>query len=156
MDFSISPLLDFQGISAQLGLFFLFLSVALHCGEKLCFALLGFVRHVMLCYAILGQLRFAIRAASDGIAMVCYVLASHSSPPLSRSLHPTLAPPSHPLSPSPVLARPPPRRRACTWVHTCARVCTYTGLGMLAGVRASSSTRVHACARTPTSLNTRR
>ena len=85
-DFSISPLLDFQGISAQLG-FFLFLSVAMHCGEEVCFASLGFVRHAMLCYAILGWLRFAIRSASDCIAMVCYVPASHSSSLLSRSLH---------------------------------------------------------------------
>ena len=47
-------LVRFPGYFWSAGPFFLFLSVALHCGEKLCFALLGFVRHAMLCYAILG------------------------------------------------------------------------------------------------------
>ena len=128
--------------------FFVFVGrYALRWGSLLCFAWLCQTCDAMQCDSRLASLCLTLCFGLHCDGMLC--ARPRSSPPLSRSLHPTLAPPSNPLSHSPVLSRPPPRRRACTWVHTCARVCTHTGLGMLAGVRASSSTHVHACARLP-------
>ena len=109
--------------------------------------MLGFALFDMLCYAILGLLRFAIRSASHCLAMLCYAFLCYAMVMLCAHV-PTGA---RLCTCVPALVHQCAQVwqhkcvQLCMSVHTCVHVCTHTCTQMHTRAHMCTVVRAHLC-----------